>query len=220
MGDDHSLTAVFTEPEHNDLTVAVIGSGSTSPSVGTHTYEDDTLVPVNASAGSGWLFSHWLLDSVDVGSDNPYTVIMGDDHSLTAVFTDIPMKVDVPVFSPAGGTYFSSQSVALSCSTDGATIRYTLDGSEPTSSSEIYSAPISVSSGTVTVKAKAFKSGMTDSDTASATYTINPQNGTTDELIVWLIPLAIIVAVIAIIVIVMRKRRTKKVTATAEVKFS
>ena len=70
------------------------------------------------------------------------------------------------------------------------------------------------------VKAKAFKSGMTDSDTASATYTINPQNGTTDELIVWLIPLAIIVAVIAIIVIVIRKRRTKEVTAPAEAKFS
>lgn len=140
-----------------------------------------------------------------------------------AVFTEVEhhdLTVAVPVFSPAGGTYFSSQSVALSCSTDGATIRYTLDGSEPTSSSEIYSAPISVSSGTVKVKAKAFKSGMTDSDTASATYTINPQNGTTDELIVWLIPLAIIVAVIAIIVIVMRKRRTKEVTATAEAKFS
>jgi chitinase len=38
--------------------------------------------------------------------------------------------------------------------------------------SATYSSPIAVNTGTVTIKAKAFKSGMTDSATASATYTI------------------------------------------------
>ena len=79
-----------------------------------------------------------------------------------------------PTFSPVPGTYSSSQSVTIACSTSDATIRYTLDGSEPTSSSVVYSGPIAVNSGTVTIKAKAFKSGMTDSATASATYTIQP----------------------------------------------
>jgi hypothetical protein len=99
---------------------------------------------------------------------------MTDSDTASATYTiNIPSKVATPTFSPPGGTYSSSQNVALSCSTDGATIRYTVDGSEPTSSSTVYSGPISVSSGTVTVKAKAFKDGMTDSDTASATYTIS-----------------------------------------------
>jgi Chitobiase/beta-hexosaminidase C-terminal domain len=83
-------------------------------------------------------------------------------------------KVASPAFSPSGGTYSSPQNIALSCSIDGATIRFTSDGSEPTSSSTAYSSPIPISS-TTTIKAKAFKSGMTDSDTAQATYTITPE---------------------------------------------
>jgi len=101
------------------------------------------------------------------------------DGTTTNSFSDTIEVVAVeavatPTFSPPAGTYSSSQSVTVSCATSGATIRFTLDGSEPTSSSASYSGPISVSSGTVTVRAKAFKSGMTDSDTASATYTIEP----------------------------------------------
>lgn len=81
-------------------------------------------------------------------------------------------QVATPTFSPAGGTYSTAQSVTLSCATSGATIRYTTDGSTPTSSSPVYSGPISISS-TKTVKAYASKSGMTDSAIASATYTIS-----------------------------------------------
>jgi formylglycine-generating enzyme required for sulfatase activity len=81
--------------------------------------------------------------------------------------------VSTPTFSPAGGTYTSTQNVALSCTTSGATIRYTTNGSEPTSSSTAYSSPINVSS-TTTIKAKAFKDGWTPSATESATYTITP----------------------------------------------
>lgn len=80
--------------------------------------------------------------------------------------------VATPTFSPAGGTYSSAQNVTISCSTSGATIRYTTDGSDPTSTSSVYSAPINVAA-SKTIKAKAFKSGMTDSAIASASYTIN-----------------------------------------------
>jgi hypothetical protein len=81
------------------------------------------------------------------------------------------IKVATPTANPLPGTYSSTQNVALSCSTAGATIRYTTDGSEPTSSSTLYSSPISVSS-TMTIKAKAFKASMTDSDTGTFAYTI------------------------------------------------
>jgi len=80
--------------------------------------------------------------------------------------------VATPAFNPAGGTYSSAQNVTLSCTTSGATIRYTIDGSEPTSRSTVYSSPISVFNIT-TIKAKGYKKGWTPSATESATYTIS-----------------------------------------------
>ena len=81
-------------------------------------------------------------------------------------------KVATPTFSPAAGTYTSAQSVEISCDTQGATIYYTTDGSTPTTSSSVYSSAINVNS-TTTIKAIAVKSGMDDSEVATATYTIN-----------------------------------------------
>ncbi len=77
-----------------------------------------------------------------------------------------------PTFSPGGGTYTSAQSVTIASATSGATIKYTTNGSTPTSSSATYTGAIQVSSAT-TIKAIAIKSGMTDSAVATASYTIN-----------------------------------------------
>jgi endo-1,4-beta-D-glucanase Y len=82
-----------------------------------------------------------------------------------------------PTFSPAPGSYTTAQSVALSCATSGATIRYTTDGSTPSSTvGTIYSAPITVST-TTTIRAIAYATGLTDSPVASSTYTITTGTG-------------------------------------------
>ncbi len=78
--------------------------------------------------------------------------------------------VNAPTFSPAEGNYDEPQNVTISTTTDGATIYYTTDGNDPTTSSSVYSSPIAVST-TTTIKAIAVKSGMTNSAVASATYT-------------------------------------------------
>lgn len=78
--------------------------------------------------------------------------------------------VATPTFTPAEGTYYEPQSVSISCATDGATICYTTDGTEPTENSSQYSVPLTISE-TTTLKAKAFKSGYTASAVATATYT-------------------------------------------------
>jgi hypothetical protein len=92
---------------------------------------------------------------------------------ITQVYTITlpPSVVASPVFSPGTGAYNSAQSIAISCPTSGAAIRYTIDNSDPTESSTLYSVPVSVSS-TTTLKAKAFKTGWTSSGTVTQVYTI------------------------------------------------
>ena len=64
-------------------------------------------------------------------------------------------------------TYNSSVSydVTLSCATEGATIRYTQDGTDPTEASTVYSAPFVLESYAI-LKAKAFKDGLISSSIA------------------------------------------------------
>lgn len=77
----------------------------------------------------------------------------------------------IPTFDPAEGNYSQAQKVTISCSTENSTIYYTLDGNDPTTSSSVYSSPITISK-TTTVKAIATASGFENSSVASATYTI------------------------------------------------
>ncbi len=95
------------------------------------------------------------------------------DYSTLTFALDMSKTIATPTFTPSGGTYPTTQYVTLNCDTNDATIRYTLDGSEPTSSSPIYSNQILLNSTTV-IKAKAFVVGMPESETASTTYTIKP----------------------------------------------
>ncbi|HEX7863230.1 MAG TPA: chitobiase/beta-hexosaminidase C-terminal domain-containing protein [Verrucomicrobiae bacterium] len=92
---------------------------------------------------------------------------------LSGIFFDAAVEsVATPNFSPNGGTFTNTINVAINTATTGATIRYTTNGTLPTASSPIYSSPLEISS-TTTVRAKAFKSGLADSEIATATFTIN-----------------------------------------------
>lgn len=78
-----------------------------------------------------------------------------------------------PVIGSGGGNYTEPQAVALTCSTAGVNIRYTTDGTEPVSTSLLYSSELIIDT-TTTIKAKAYSSdGFIESNTVSATYTIN-----------------------------------------------
>ncbi len=81
--------------------------------------------------------------------------------------------VSAPTYSPAAGTYTGTQSVTIKSSTSGASIRYTTNGRTPSSTSgTVYSSPVSISTTATTLKAIAYKSGMTNSSVTSGTYTI------------------------------------------------
>lgn len=77
---------------------------------------------------------------------------------------------DAPVLSPASGSYASGQQVNIAEMTAGAAIHYTTDGSEPTSSSALYSGPFTLTH-SQTVNAVALLDGLS-SPVAGGTYVI------------------------------------------------
>jgi hypothetical protein len=102
MDDNHNLRAVFTQVTYT-LAITATAGGSTSPSPGAHVYSSGTNVPVTANPDAGYIFDHWELDSANVGSDNPYTVTMNDDHALHAVFKPV-VCYTLTITSTSGGT--------------------------------------------------------------------------------------------------------------------
>jgi hypothetical protein len=83
------------------------------------------------------------------------------------------IKTAKPTASPPGGIYAVEQNIILNCATSGATIYYTTDGSEPTTSSTLYTGPITVGTAT-TIKAIAYKSGIIDSNIMEEHYKFVP----------------------------------------------
>lgn len=93
-----------------------------------------------------------------------------------SAYGSAPVQCATPIASPASGTVSVGATVTLSTSTSEASIYYTTDGTDPVAgASTLYTAPFALpgSAGdTVTVKAIAVKSGLTDSSVASFTYQI------------------------------------------------
>ena len=77
-----------------------------------------------------------------------------------------------PMVSSNGGFYSTSVTVSLSPATIGDDIYFTLDGSEPTENSQIYTTPIIINS-TKVLRAKSFATGLLPSNTITNTYFIN-----------------------------------------------
>ncbi len=75
------------------------------------------------------------------------------------------------IFSPAGGAFATNVTLQLSARDTTATIRYTLDGSEPDESSPTYSAPLSLTN-TALVRAKTFPKNQPASAPCAEVYTL------------------------------------------------
>ena len=119
-------------------------------------------------------------DSIDANGSSLTTTI-----TITISAAGI---VGAPTANPTTGIYTENQSVTLTSSTEGATIYYTTDGSEPTitgGTTKQYKAPILVTGTegqiiTTSIKAIAVKSGMQDSSVETFTYTIKQESQTPD----------------------------------------
>lgn len=121
------------------------------------------------SDGSLWLFGGLGADSLDSypGQGARLNDLWEFQPNLNAV------AAATPTFSVAPGSYLSAQTVAISDTTTGATIYYTADGTEPSTSSTVYTSAITVSS-TETIQAIAVANGYVVSGLATASYVIAP----------------------------------------------
>ena len=94
------------------------------------------------------------------------------DSAIAASAYVIPGKVATPVAAPAAGTYPLAQLVTITTATDGATIRYTLDGTLPSATyGTIYTGPVTVTN-TSSLRAIAYNNLWLDSNVLTAAYGI------------------------------------------------
>ena len=94
---------------------------------------------------------------------------MTPDSVTTGVYA---FAVNPPIATPSGGAYTAPQTIPLSTSTPGATITYTIDGSDPTEGSTVFDAPFVVS-WSATLRTRAFRTGWQPSALLSYVYTLN-----------------------------------------------
>ncbi|NQX03084.1 Ig-like domain repeat protein, partial [bacterium] len=107
-------------------------------------------------------------------ANNPRSLTGATD---TGAYQTISAVAFSPIFTPKAGNYSATQNVVLTSDTAAATLVYTTNGTDPTvdalgvpTNGTLYTAAISVTAAT-TLKAIAWKSGLTASPVSNAPYT-------------------------------------------------
>jgi len=100
------------------LTITATVGGTTDPAPGTYSYTASSTVQVTAIPEANYLFDYWELDEVNVGSANPYTVLMDKNHTLKAVFSPIPPPLSASI-SPLSASILVGQSVTFTSTVTG-----------------------------------------------------------------------------------------------------
>ena len=139
--------------------------------------------------GTNWKGTHTanvgsMTDSQNwAGLANEVTITFGDKCYITNIcvtYEAIDLTLpSAPTFNPEAGTYNAVQNVIISAEA-GTTIYYTLDGTDPTTASDVYASAIEIAE-TKTLKAIAVKDEKV-SPIASATYTIKLPLTTMDQI--------------------------------------
>ncbi len=84
MDGNKTVTAVFTEIEYT-LTVNLTGNGAVTKAPDQPTYHYGDEVTLTATPDAGWTFDCW--EGNLTGTDNPATITMDGNKTVTAVFT-------------------------------------------------------------------------------------------------------------------------------------
>ncbi len=185
MGDPISISNLTesTSPNSTDL-VEVLVSGVpkkvqignlpvTGGGGGSANLTVSTTAPSSPSHADEW---------IDTASGVRYTYFNDGTSSQWVEFgtgTTLDLAtVANPSFDPVAGEVDDNDTVTLSTTTSGASIRYTVDGSTPTNTTgTLYSTPIVITDD-VTIKAIAYKTGSISSSVVTQAYTVAESGGT------------------------------------------
>jgi alpha-tubulin suppressor-like RCC1 family protein len=160
-------------------------------SVPTAAYRENAF-DVTVWAGTG-LQIHYTFDGTDPDNEDPWVASPGQiTIDQPAAFRlraygpgYIPSDVSgasytlvagLPTITPGTGSYPSGQAIQLSTVTQGAVIRYTTNGSDPTSTSALYTGDIVLAS-SMALRAKSFREGWGSAGIASADFVVGESAG-------------------------------------------
>jgi hypothetical protein len=151
IGYPPQITNSYWDTEASGTTVSAGGLGRTT---------DEMTYPYAANTYENWDFTNvWAADSIN-------TVIGG--YPYLRGFTDTGIVAN-PVFSHHSGYHSSPIMLTIVSYTPGATIHYTLDGSEPDEHSSVYTTPLYINGQTI-VKTFAAKVNWVNSLTVTAGF--------------------------------------------------
>jgi len=162
-GGSISTTNTITLSDSTDASKIVYTLDGTDPTHSSKIY----TTPITPTAGSLTVKALAYKDSM---SDS---AIVSASFIVSSPPVNAPPIVSTPIIVPSGGKIFTTDTVSMTCSTLGASIAYTIDGSDPLVTSLIYSAPFSLASGSAIVKALAFKTGYTNSSISASAFTVS-----------------------------------------------
>ena len=194
-GEDQNITIADGSTYTTDSPLNINAATAATQSVNL-SFDSNTIADVNAGSAEGESVTVESSDETVAtaavsGNDVVITPVGNGDATITvhvpaytkatykaATYT-IPVhvegvaspQVETPVFSVTAGEVEAGTTVTITSATEGASIYYTTDGTDPTAQSTAYTAAIAINE-TVTIKAIAMKEGMTTSEIASAEYTI------------------------------------------------
>lgn len=170
-GGETVASPVFS-PTGGPYTTPVDVTISCSTSSVTIRYTTDESIPsethgtIIASGSSVNISSSQTLKSIAYKTDLTTSRVTSYYYEINT-----PGTVATPIFSPTSSIFANSQNVTIYCPTSEAAIRYTINGSNPTSSyGTLYSRTINVTSNS-TIRAIAYKTGSTNSGISYATFT-------------------------------------------------
>ena len=137
---------------------------------------DYTLPECGFTAPEGKEYKAWQIGEDEYQPSNVYKV--DADTVVIALWQDAEVEMETVATPklPKEGKFSGTKTITITCSTKGASIYYTTDGSTPSAGSKLYTEAFTISA-TTTIKAIAIKDGWNDSAIASATYTKSSGGG-------------------------------------------
>jgi hypothetical protein len=135
------------------------------------TFTDWTDVSSGLAIRGGKLYQYNTVQEKQIGNYSDWEKVeVGHSFFALRKYSE-PTKVKSPVITPNRFVFKTSQEIQLSTGTEGANIRYTVDGTDPTETSSLYTGKILVDID-LTLKARAYKDGTRSSDIIEREFVI------------------------------------------------